>query len=103
MWRNDVCGGMTYPDQRHVEEYFISSTSIWSGYVIPPHISVPDMSFLHIHISGPDMSFLHIHLVRICDSSTFIRPDMSFLHIHLVRICYSSTYIWSGYVMNVEE
>jgi hypothetical protein len=39
------------------------STYIWSGYVIPPHISGPDMSFLHIHTSHPDMSFLHIHWV----------------------------------------
>jgi hypothetical protein len=56
------------------------------GYVIPPHPS------------GPDMSFLHIHLVRICHSSTYILseydilphppcPDLSFLHIHLIWIC----------------
>jgi hypothetical protein len=38
-----------------------SSTYIWSAYVIPPHTSGPDMSFLHMHvciwrndISGPD-------------------------------------------------
>jgi hypothetical protein len=37
-----------------------SSTCICSGYVIPPHTSGLDMSFLHIHTSGPDVSFLHI-------------------------------------------
>jgi hypothetical protein len=44
------------------------STSIWSGYVIPPNTS------------GPDMSFIHIHLVWICLSFTYIwswRNDIS--------------------------
>jgi hypothetical protein len=83
MWRNDIsgpdgCGGKTYPDRMNVEESHIrtswmwrndicgpdgcggilarichSSTPIWSGYVIPPHPS------------GLDMSFIHMHLVRI--------------------------------------
>jgi hypothetical protein len=69
MWRNDIsgpdgCAGMTYPDQMYVKEWHIwtrcsflhihlvqichSSTSIWSGNVIPPHPSGPDMLFLHI-------------------------------------------------------
>jgi hypothetical protein len=67
-----------------------SFTYIWFGYVIPPHASGPNMSFLHIHTSRSDMSFLHTHLVRICHSSTPIWSGY---------VIPPYTYIWSGYVI----
>jgi hypothetical protein len=47
-----ICHSSTYI---HLVRICHSSTPTWSGYVIPPHPSGPDMSFLHIHTSGPDM------------------------------------------------
>jgi hypothetical protein len=105
-WRNDIsgpdaCGGMTYPDRMNVEESHIHTWWMWWNDVSGPDvcmwrndISGPDICggiyVIPPHASGPDMSFIHIHTSR---------SDMSFLHTHLVRICHSSTPIWSGYVI----
>jgi hypothetical protein len=56
MWRNDISrpdvyGGMTYPDQVHVEEWHIRTRCMCRNDISETG---------HIHTSGPDVSFLHI-------------------------------------------
>jgi hypothetical protein len=90
----------------HLVRICHSSTYIWSGYVIPPHTSGPDVEKLHIRtrcmlrndISGPDVCMWRNDISGPDGCGGMTYPDQVGV-IHLVRICHSSTCIWSGYVI----